>query len=160
MNMVKQNEFRGATLAEAVSKATAAYREAETQNSNSYCRSLLVRFDRKKQDSDRIHDRIVDIQREVDNLKSTARQARLAAVLAGARGCERSARFGDSRAPPAKGIDARKIAKARVARFGLYYSTGDRRRSGGDGGCIRNEGSEATRKGAFIASGSATAEWR
>ncbi|WP_133162298.1 hypothetical protein [Hyphococcus luteus] len=79
--MPKQNHFSGASLAEAVMNATAAYREENVLEAKSYCSDLRAEFDRKKIGFDHIHDRIVDMQREVNRLEDQARDVRNAALL-------------------------------------------------------------------------------
>ena len=79
--MPKQNHFKGATLAEAVRNAMAAYRKTGALEAKSVCSDLRTEFDRKKIGFDHIHDRIVDMQREADRLEDQARDARNAALL-------------------------------------------------------------------------------
>lgn len=80
--MARNNDFRGATLAEAIRKATADYRRGRAApGSNPFCDRLISRFDAKKVKADHLLDRITDIEREIDGLKDTARAAGLAAAL-------------------------------------------------------------------------------
>ncbi len=80
--MVKSNEFNGASLADAVKQATAAYRRVDSYEAKSYCSDIRNRFDRKKLEADQIFDRIVDMQREVDRLENEARRAQLDVAIA------------------------------------------------------------------------------
>lgn len=82
--MVQSNEFKGATLADAVRNATAAYDRKTHYQEKSYCRDLRSDYDAKKQEMDRIWDRIVDLQREVDGLKRQAAAAQLTALVSAA----------------------------------------------------------------------------
>ncbi len=82
--MVKSNEFKGTDLAEAVRKATAAYDRKPIIEVKSFCRDLRLEYDSKKQELDRIHDRIVDLQREADGLKRQATAEQLASLATAA----------------------------------------------------------------------------
>lgn len=76
------NEFKGADLRNAVRQATAAYGGQPPIEAKSFCEDLQIRFRFNKQEADRIFDRIVDLQREVDRLKQQARDAEIAAAIA------------------------------------------------------------------------------
>lgn len=78
---MRSNEFKGASLAEAVRNATAAYRKPGIIKANSFCDTLIRRFDSKKIRADHILDRVTELEREVDNLRDAARAAGLAAAL-------------------------------------------------------------------------------
>ncbi|WP_425407708.1 hypothetical protein [Hyphococcus sp.] len=106
---MRSNEFRGADLAEAVRNATAAYRKPTITEAKSYCRNLFNEFDRKKTRFDHMHDRIVDMQREINRLEDQARNARNTAALSAliaAAGALGSA---------ARGLD--KLRKLRLGKF-------------------------------------------
>ena len=76
--MVQSNEFKGATLADAVRKATAAY--DRTDEAKSYCEQLRNRFEAKKQEQDRILDEALDLKREIERLERQAIREKLTAI--------------------------------------------------------------------------------
>ncbi len=82
--MVQSNEFKGATLAEAVKNATAAYGGQVEIEAKSFCEDLKNEYARKKQEYDRIHDRIVDLRREADGLKRRATAEQLVSLATAA----------------------------------------------------------------------------
>lgn len=79
--MVKSNEFSGVRLRDAVKAVTVAYHGNGPQEAKSFCRDLVTRFDLRKRDADHIHDRIVDIQREVDGLRQAAQAEALVTIV-------------------------------------------------------------------------------
>lgn len=74
---MQSNEFYGATLAEAVKKATASYRRAATNGENRFCSQLRYDFERQKNLLDRLQHDIADLESELKALEREANRARL-----------------------------------------------------------------------------------
>ena len=80
--MSQSNEFEGADLRDAVKKATAAYDRKNNREINLFCIGLKHDYDVKSRELDRLLDRMVDLQRNVDGLKQQASREAAEALVA------------------------------------------------------------------------------
>jgi hypothetical protein len=92
--MVQQNEFTGATLWEAVRKATAVYdRKAhrEDEVDQRRCNDLLLEMSNLSRDATRLADKADRLEDDAEDLRRAARNAGLLAVLGAVGGVASSA---------------------------------------------------------------------
>ncbi len=82
---MRSNEFTGATLEEAVRKATAVYRKGDLNFEHMRnCRILETELESFKRDASLLLDRAEDLQREADAMADAARREALDAVVGAA----------------------------------------------------------------------------